>query len=510
MKKIIITIVTIIVIIFSFQGCLDDISEIPLEVPEEIDSPEVLSAEARDGSVLLKWRMVNEAIRYRLYRATPASPLRQIAETVDTFYIDQGVRNEIEYHYSVSSVSSEGFEGSRSETITAIPTVYSIMINQGDSYTNSLSVSVDISMPPTTIHMMIGNDHSFSNGVWENSRSSKEWILTEGDGVKHVYAVFRDQMGFQSPVVCDSITLDRYSKITEVSFSPNNPNPGATIHFNLITEGDETPGNAWIEVDNYTEEIQLYNNGRGGDQTPGDNVYEADYSFPLSFRGRDLLVRGNLVDKAGNRANPVESAQRIDFTDPPEPVSYIGVMDSTVDQITIRWEESEEDNFQYYRIYRDAESGVEEDPRFLVRELTNRAQTSYPDGDLTEGKTYYYRIFVVNDLEETAGSNELIAHTYDAIPDAVTLDTLSSVSQDRLTLTWSMNHNTDFSKYVIYRSTEPGVTTDSDSTYTISNREITFYDDEGIDTASNDYFYRVYVVDMSGKSSRSNEVSTVE
>ena len=131
-----------------------------------------------------------------------------------------------------------------------------------------------------------------------------------------------------------------------------------------------------------------------------------------------------------------------------------------------------------------------------------------PDGSLTEGSTYYYRLYVVNDLDECAGSNTLTAHTYDAIPEPVVLDELSAVGNDRVTLTWSENQNTDFEEYRIYRSTEPGVTESSYLVDTIDNREITFYDDSGLDLGSNTYYYRIFVVDKSRKISRSNEVSS--
>jgi fibronectin type 3 domain-containing protein len=160
------------------------------------------------------------------------------------------------------------------------------------------------------------------------------------------------------------------------------------------------------------------------------------------------------------------------------------------------------------RIYRSATPGVTETPAKLVRELYNQAQTSYPDGDLVEGARYYYRVFVVNDLEETAGSNEVALGTYDGAPVAPVLDEPTSVGASRATLTWSRNQDTDFGQYRLYRSTEPGVTTASTLVATITDREIAFFDDTGLDTASNTYYYRVYVFDAKGKSSRSNEVDT--
>ena len=90
----------------------------------------------------------------------------------------------------------------------------------------------------------------------------------------------------------------------------------------------------------------------------------------------------------------------------------------------------------------------------------------------------------------------------------MSLDPPSAIGVDRLTLTWSMYNNRDFQEYRIYRDTSPGVTTASTLVTTIANRFQTFFDDSGLDTTANTYYYRVYVFDQGGNSARSNEVST--
>ena len=166
------------------------------------------------------------------------------------------------------------------------------------------------------------------------------------------------------------------------------------------------------------------------------------------------------------------------------------------------------DSFSYYRIYRDTRTGVTDDPSLFVQSLDLRSQTTYADTELDQGVTYFYRIFVVNDLGESAGSNEIAASTYDAIPVPVTLSDPSAVGTDRLTLDWTMNSDSDFSEYRIFRATSPGVTASSYLVTVITDREITWFDDTGIDNGSNSYYYRILVFDLGGNSSRSNEVTT--
>ena len=501
-----------LVLLGSWFGCLDDIEEVPLDLESEaLPAPGGISAQVSDGLIILTWHSVAGAGTYHLYRALEEGERPgRLAETADTSYIDSDVQNGRAYYYSVSSAGADGIEGDRSELITAVPTAYSIIINDGVPYTGSRAVTLQLSAPVTTALMMIANDPSFTGSVWETYRFSRTWILDEGDGTKTAYAKFRDENGSESAVFTSSIQLDRYAAITDVSLSPQPYlyTPGVTVHFALHVEGNETSGDAWVVLDLYEEPIYLNDNGRGGDPAT-DGVYESDFTFPREVRGTELSITGMFVDGAGNQAPAFEADYTISFTDPLEPVQLVGVQDSTVASITIRWLASTEDHFAYYAIYRDTEGGVTDDPALLVQKLYNIGQTAYPDGGLMEGETYYYKIYVVNDLEESAGSNELEAHTYDAYPNPVILDDPSAIGSDRVTLTWSANGNTDYQEYRIYRATAPGVTLGSILVETITDREITYFDDTGpLDMSGFTYYYRVYVFDKSGNNSRSNEVTT--
>jgi fibronectin type 3 domain-containing protein len=115
-------------------GCLDDIEEVPLELETEgIPAPTGLAAQVGDGLIFLTWRGAAGASSYHLYRRTieEQGPTR-LAETVDTFYLDSTVRNGRAYYYSVSVSRADGIEGDRSEEIEAVPTAYSIIINDDD------------------------------------------------------------------------------------------------------------------------------------------------------------------------------------------------------------------------------------------------------------------------------------------------------------------------------------------------------------------------------------------
>lgn len=492
-------------------GCLNDIEETPLELHgTEIAAPEGLTASVSDGTVRLEWRSVSGASSYRVYRAAgyPIDPT-MVAEAPDTFYTDVGLVNGMTYYYYVTAMAAGPVEGPPSDQIPAVPSVYSIMINGGVEVTGSRSVTLELTGPATTALMRIGHASDLAGAIWESFESARSWLLEEGDGLKTVYAQFQDAGGTLSPITSASITLDTYAEITDVDISETSPfAPGATLHFIMRVSEDETEGEAWVSIEGFSLQIPLFDDGNGGDPTAGDGVYETSYRMPLYVRGIDLTVTGNFLDAAGNRAIPFEMEELISFTDPPDSVYLFGADDSTTSSITLRWEPTDEEHITAYRIYRDTSSGVDETADLLLTTIHNVTQSTYMDQGLIEGETYFYRIFVVNDMDETAGSNERSMSTFDDYPVPVVLDSLSAIGDDRLTLTWSRNNNTDFEEYRVYRATEPGVTEASFLAATITEQEITFFDDTGIDTQANLYYYRVYVYDRGGKSSRSNEMST--
>ncbi|MFO7915865.1 MAG: fibronectin type III domain-containing protein [Candidatus Krumholzibacteriales bacterium] len=512
----IIMVILVILLAGMITGCFDSIEEIPLngEV-EEIEAPEIIQVNTEDGAVTLAWNTVDKAEGYRVYRRTVQGDERMVAGTADTSYTDRNLLNGRDYYYSVAGVGSSELEGSRSEWVQAVPSAYSIVINQGSGYTNSRNAVLTLTAPVTTSLMKISNDAGLDGADWETFRTTRSWILKSGDGLKTVYAVFMDENGSESGVVTKTVNLDTYASVSGITIAPESGNNiGDIIHFRMDVEGNETEGEGHINIEGYSRDIELYDNGVSGDNEASDGIYEVDFRSPSSLRGVDLMVTGIFTDRAGNISPLFEAEGTLSFTDPPEPVNLLGAIDSTVNRITINWVPSVDQNFHMYRIYRDTVSHSEaefEDPRYRIRELFNPEQDSYPDSGLEEAQVYYYRIFVVNDMDETAASNQISAHTYDAMPDPVTLDPLSSIGADRVTLTWSVNQNSDFMEYRIYRDTSPGVTNQpSLLVATIEDREITWYDDTGIDLTINDLYYRIYIYDKSGNFSRSNEVTSAE
>ncbi|WP_448517927.1 hypothetical protein [Rhodoflexus sp.] len=87
----------------------------------------------------------------------------------------------------------------------------SITINRGDSITNDIDkvVIVKVKAKQAAL-MMISNTPDFAGERWRAySELNMNWALIGNDGLKTVYAKFKDEAGNESPVYSDNIILDR-------------------------------------------------------------------------------------------------------------------------------------------------------------------------------------------------------------------------------------------------------------------------------------------------------------
>ncbi len=95
--------------------------------------------------------------------------------------------------------------------------------------------------------MRLANTPSFSGQQWEAYRGTKEWTLSDGDGLKTVFLQFQDQFGLDSPVVNASIVLDRTPPNITVT-SPANPQ-GYHVKVSVTGfEGDSIDGESKVSL----------------------------------------------------------------------------------------------------------------------------------------------------------------------------------------------------------------------------------------------------------------------
>jgi hypothetical protein len=94
---------------------------------------------------------------------------------------------------------------------TTAPTDGKMIINRGAKYLNDKLGRVLLNLKAESAsEVFISNSPQFTSGTWETYKESAKWVVDvgNGDGLKTVYAKFRDEAGNESPAIQASIILD--------------------------------------------------------------------------------------------------------------------------------------------------------------------------------------------------------------------------------------------------------------------------------------------------------------
>lgn len=477
-------------------------------------TPRDLSATITDQNVTLSWNIDNPAAVkfYRIYRRDTAVAFAFLDTTTARRYVDKNLRSETKYFYQVSAVNGGGFESKRSTIATAALNVFtSIIIAAGADYVAQREVTLKVTAPARTALMKLSNDSLFTGAAWQRFETTVSWILSFGDGVKTVYAKFRDVDGNESPQVAkDTIILDTTALITAVTENTQGQikKAGEAIRFRLVA--NEIGGRATINIFSGPQNILLFDDGTQGDQVARDGIYELNYIIPQDVQVLQAKVRGNFVDRVGNVAPTLTAATLITIQKPPDAVTLFQPVPVGSQQNALRltWAASKDTfDFANYSIYRSQSPNFDPFRSSPIDRITIRDVTTYTDLSLQAGATYYYRL-VVFDLAglHSAASNEVSARTTANLPPAaVILNTplLVGDGSTQVQLSWSRSNENDFASYRVYRSNVAAVDSLSFLAAALTNQNQTVYVDENLKAATK-YFYRIYVYDQAGNATGSN------
>ncbi len=112
--------------------------------------------------------------------------------------------------------------GGGGSTDATAPTAISVSINSGALIASTLSATLTLAATDNALvtQMMVGNDANFTGSSWEAYATSKLLTLVSGDGVKTVYAKFRDAAGNVSATVSDTITVSGSGTVAPAVTTP--------------------------------------------------------------------------------------------------------------------------------------------------------------------------------------------------------------------------------------------------------------------------------------------------
>lgn len=169
----------------------------------------------------------------------------------------------------------------------------SITINFGDTYTNTQSVTLSLSVNDTfddvsEIQMWISNHSDFSTGSYEGFVSSKNWTLLSGDGTKSVYIKYKDTSKNVSTVYSDNIILDSTPPVGSLKIN-NGANSTTSPQVNLSISATDSISSVSQMI------ISENSNFAGANYEP----FSPSKSFILSGYGNKMIYI-KFKDSVGN------------------------------------------------------------------------------------------------------------------------------------------------------------------------------------------------------------------
>ena len=118
-------------------------------------------------------------------------------------------------------------------------------------------------------------------------------------------------------------------------------------------------------------------------------------------------------------------------------------------RLGLSWSRSNEPDFASYRLYRSYTPGVgSSTARELIADVTSQGNTEFTDTGLDPDSTYYYAVYVIDEIGLEAMSNEVAGTTLaNEPPDPVELYTPWAPDTTSLEISWSESDASDFKQY---------------------------------------------------------------
>ncbi|NOZ84841.1 MAG: hypothetical protein GXP49_00985 [Deltaproteobacteria bacterium] len=194
-----------------------------------------------------------------------------------------------------------------------------IEINKGDDFVNQDNVTLRVLLASNKDQMQVSNQPDLSDAEWQDFKAEIEWSLSGDDGEKTVYARFRNSDGYVTPVVYDSIVLDR------------KPPTGPAV---TIADGAEFVRNPQVSLQlDATDDLSGVAEMRYSlDKNISDEPwvdFERQKVIELKLKegetpdGIKKTVQAQFRDRAGNESEVVEDSVVLDSVAPTDAVLQI-------------------------------------------------------------------------------------------------------------------------------------------------------------------------------------------
>ncbi|MBD3228496.1 MAG: hypothetical protein GF329_09935, partial [Candidatus Lokiarchaeota archaeon] len=162
--------------------------------------------------------------------------------------------------------------------------------------------------------------------------------------------------------------------------------------------------------------------------------------------------------------------------------------------LNVSWTPNFETDIEYYNLYMSNSSSGP----YILKTNINHPNSSYIVSNLTDGKTYYFKVSAIDGVPYEGKNSTIKAGipSDTTPPDKVENVSVSVINTgNELNITWDANTEPDFQHYLVYRSTTSGFTP-SQSNW-IANTSNLFYHDTGLVDGTT-YYYKITAIDDGG------------
>lgn len=405
MKKFIVLMMLLTVLLLSCERYIDSNDPIRPE-PAESTAPTNLVAELNNETIALSWDMTDTdgVLKYYVYASENNEDNYLLIDTTYAMSITlSDLKINFRYYFKVAAVYSGNVAGPQSESVTALASYLSLTIANDKEYINTRNTTVQIVGPNTATHIILSEDSTFAGASYQSYSSQKSFEITsDGDGTKFAYARLQFNDGSVSgQILSDSVILDTKADIVSVTYQPDGTifGPGDTII--LVMDAGEPDGTATASF-NGSGTINLVDDGTEYDPFAGDGIYHGWYKVPVVFDLYEGTVTGNFTDRAGNRATAVTAYSKLNINTPPDEVTLSAYLTQSADSVVFNWTASTSNDFSRYRLVTNTSSSVNENSE-IIYESTAKNTTTVKLAAVTG--TRYYKIYVYDRFDESAGSN---------------------------------------------------------------------------------------------------------
>jgi len=451
-------------------------------------APSGLTAIAGNAQVTLNWTAVAGANSYNVYRSTnPGSQGAKVGSSATTAFSDPTVVNGTTYFYEVTANNAAG-EGAASVQSSGATPAVPVTAPAAPTGVNATAGNGEVTVSWTgvagaTSYNIYRSTSPGSQGLKVGSSSATTYLdATASNGTTYSYAVTADNAAGEGQASTPSSGVTPTVPLTV---------PARPTGVNAVA-GNARVTVTWTAAAGSTSYNIYRSTSQGSQGSLIGTSSTTSYSDSTVANGTTYYYEVTAVNSAGESPASTQSAPATPAVPVTLPVAPTGVNAAATNaQVTVTWTAAT--TATSYKIYRSTTQGSQ------GTLIGSSPSTSYTDGTVVNGTTYYYEVTGANAAGEGAASTQSAPAT-PAVPVALPVAPAgvnATAGNTQVTVTWTAA--TTATSYKIYRSTTEG----SQGTLIGSSPTASYTDGTVVNGTT--YYYEVTAVNPAGEGPASTQ-----